>query len=68
MWQRAKHFEELTGSAAAVDVDAKHFTKHGDADLKADAGEKAEENRLRQEIREEAKLEQASEQKEDAGQ
>ena len=41
----------------AVDVDAKCFAKHGDADLKADACEKAEENRLRQEIREEAKLE-----------
>ena len=68
MWQRAKHFEELTGSAAAEDIDAKHFTKHGDADLKADASEKAEENRLRQEIRKEAKLKQASEEKEDAGQ
>ena len=51
-----------------MDVDAKHFTKHGDADLKADASEKAEENRLRQEICKEAKLEQASEEKEDAGQ
>jgi hypothetical protein len=47
----------LTGSTAAGDVDAKHLAKHGDADLKADASEKAEENRLRQEICKEAKLE-----------
>ena len=51
-----------------MNVDAEHFTKHGDADLKADTGEKAEKNGLRQEISEEAKLEQSSEQQEDAGQ
>jgi hypothetical protein len=41
VWQRSKHFDDLTGSMAAVDVDAKHFTKHSDADLKADANEEA---------------------------
>jgi hypothetical protein len=46
----------LTGSTAAVDVDAKHFTKYGDADLNADASEEAEENRLGQEICKEAQL------------
>ncbi len=68
MWQRSKHFEELTGSAATMDVDTKHFTKHSDADLKADAHEEAQEYCLRQEICKEAKLEQPSEEKEDAGQ
>ena len=66
--QRSKHFDELTGSAAAVDVDAEHFTKHGNANLKADANKEAEQNRLRQEICKEAKLQQASEQKKDPGQ
>ena len=68
MWQRAKHFEELAGSVAAVDVDTEHFTKHSDADLKADADKKAEENGLGHKIREEPKLKQASEEKEDARQ
>jgi hypothetical protein len=57
MWQRAKYFEELTCGVTAVGVDTKRFAKHGDANLKADACEKAEKNRLRQEVREEAKLE-----------
>ncbi len=42
MRQRSNHFEDLAGSAAAVDVDAKHFTKHSDADLKADANQEAQ--------------------------
>jgi hypothetical protein len=57
MWQRAKYFEELTCGVTAVGVDTKRFAKHGDANLKADACEKAEKNRLRQEVREKAKLE-----------
>jgi hypothetical protein len=68
VWQRSKHFEDLTGSTAAVDVDAEHFTQYSDADLKADAHEEAQENRLRQEICKKAELEQASEEEEDTGQ
>ncbi len=51
-----------------MDVDAEHFTKHRDADLKTYADEEAQENRLRQEIREEPELQQASQEKEDGGQ
>src|SRR5580658_195349 len=65
VWQRSQHLDHLKGSAAAADVDAKHFTKHSDADLEADANQKAQENRSRQEICKEAKLEQASKEKED---
>src|SRR5271163_2672242 len=42
MGQRSKHFDDLAESAAAVDIDAKHFTQHSDADLKADANEEAQ--------------------------
>src|SRR5580693_6365160 len=66
--QRSQHFEDLTSGAAAVYVDAKHFTKHGDADLKTDANEKTQKNRPRQEIRKEAEFEQSSEEEEDTGQ
>src|ERR1700735_3425649 len=66
--QRAKYFVELQRSAASVYCDAEHFTEHGDADLKADSGKKADENSLREKVREETKLERASNQKEDAGQ
>jgi hypothetical protein len=62
MRQRSNHFENLPGSAAAVHVDAEHFTKHSDADLETDANQEAQENRSRQEIREEAKIQQASKQ------
>ena len=41
MGQRSKHLYDLSGSVTAVDVDAKHLTKHSDADLKADANKKA---------------------------
>jgi hypothetical protein len=66
--QRAKHFEELKGSTTAVNIDPKHFTENGNADLKADTSKKTEENSLREKIRKEAKPKQARKEKEDAGQ
>ena len=48
-------------------VDAEHSTKHGDADLKADARKESDENGARKEIRKKAELQQPGDQQKCCG-
>ena len=55
--QTADDLGELLNRPVGVDRDAQHLAEHRDADLEADAGEKADQHGLRKEVGEEAELE-----------
>ncbi len=66
--QAFAHLPQLPERPVRLHVDAEHPSEHGDADLDADAGEKADEGGARQEVGEEAQLEDPREQQEAGGQ
>jgi hypothetical protein len=73
--RRSVHVVELADELAdlfdgppAVQRDAHHLPQDGDADLNADAGEESDQHRLREEVGEEAELEQPRRQQADGGQ
>ena len=65
--EAAADFGELNDGLVGVDLDAEHLAENRDADLKADAGEEADEYGLGEEVGDEAELEQAREQQKTGG-
>jgi hypothetical protein len=64
----AHHQRELIDAARGMPRHARHIAQHGDADLHADAGEKADQHRARQEIGEKAQFENARDEQQGGGQ
>ena len=57
MRQPTDDLGELLDRPVGVDRHTQHLAEHRDADLEADAGEKADQHRLRKEVGQEAELE-----------
>ena len=65
--QAAQDLAQLIDGAMRVDRHAEHLAQHGDADLDADACEKPDQHRARQEVGEEPELEEPRQQQQAGG-